>query len=47
MCTKSPPTPPKPHLHGVLVGAPVVSDLEEGLELSEWEQYWFPEAVSK
>lgn len=25
---------------GVVVGAATVSDLQEGLALSEWEQYW-------
>lgn len=47
LCTKSWSTSPKPCLYGAVVGAAVVSDLGEGLELSEWEQYWLLEAVSR
>lgn len=44
---QSPPTPCEPHLHGVVVGALVVSDLEEGLGVSEWEQHCLLKAVSR
>lgn len=48
VCTNNPvipPTPCEPRLHGVVVGALVISDLEEGL--SEWEQYCLLKVVSR
>ena len=34
-------------LHGVAVGAALLSDLQEALEFSEWKQYWLLKAVSQ
>lgn len=39
LCTKSSLTPLMPCLYGVEVGAAVLSDLEQGLKLSECQLY--------
>lgn len=46
LCPQNSATP-QPCLHGVVVGAALLSDLQEALEFSEWKQYWLLKAVSR